>query len=624
MRHPSEEAVVVKSRKRTLLAAAAVAALAGSVAASASPGGQRSPSPRGGTYRVGWELDQGRIALLGGFDPSTEITWGTSGIYTNLLIRTLVGYNHVAGTAGAKLVPDLAVRVPAPTSAGRTYTFRLKRGIRFGPPVNREITARDVRYAIERVVRPSNGSLLAALFSDLRGFAAYRNGRARSIAGIVTPGPKTIVFHLARPVGDFLHRLALPAAGPIPREVGRCFEGRPGYGSDLIASGPYTIEGSSAVGIGSCGSLRPMRGISERQIVLVRNPRYDRGTDTRTARENNPDRFVFVADPESGVLTAYAPNMIRRLTAGELDDAFLPSFWPLIVREYAPRAARLGRLRLDPWGELLFISMNLTQPPFDDVHVRRAMNWIMDRAALRDTYGGPTAGRIAGHILPDELLDGALEGYAPFKTAGGHGSLRRARAEMRKSRYATRNGICIARACKSVRVGAAGPYPPSQRVKQIVKQRAGLIGIRLINRARPLDVPASNNQLVVNAQWVQPWPDPSGFMLPLFSGPSITPTGNFNWSLVGITPAQARKLGVKGHVRGVPSVDADIGRCNALAGALRTGCWARLDRKLTTQVVPVIPFLWRNAITILGGQVARWGWDRSTGTTAYAHVALKR
>ncbi len=46
--------------------------------------------------------------------------------------------------------------------------------------------------------------------------------------------------------------------------------------------------------------------------------------------------------------------------------------------------------------------MNLTQPPFDDVHVRRAMNWIIDRAALRDAYGGPLAGPIAQHILPDD------------------------------------------------------------------------------------------------------------------------------------------------------------------------------------------------------------------------------
>ena len=88
------------------------------------------------------------------------------------------------------------------------------------------------------------------------------------------------------------------------------------------------------------------------------------------------------------------------------------------------------------------------------------MNWIIDRAALRDAYGGPMAGPIARHILPDELLDDQLKGFAPFKTPGDHGSLARAKAEMAKSKYATRDGVCVAKACKSVRMHKAGPYAP--------------------------------------------------------------------------------------------------------------------------------------------------------------------
>ena len=267
--------------------------------------------------------------------------------------------------------------------------------------------------------------------------------------------------------------------------------------------------------------------------------------------------------------------------------------------------------------------MNLTQPPFDDVHVRRAMNWIIDRASLRATYGGPMAGRIAGHILPDELLDGELRGFAPFATPGDHGSLARARAEMKKSRYATRNGLCVDKVCRSVRMGAVGPYAPSQRVKGIIKVSVARIGIRLINRRRPPDEPASNNELLVNEQWVAPWPDPSSFMLPLLAGRSIHPTRNVNHSLIGITPKQARRLGVKGR-RKVPSVDADIARCNALSGASRIPCYAALDRKLTTTVVPWIPFLWRDAVTILGPQTAKWAYDQAAGTTGFAHVALRR
>jgi peptide/nickel transport system substrate-binding protein len=616
------EGDALDGRRPRLLAVTAVAIVA-AVASLAVPASGRQAYGRGGTYRVGWELAQGRLGFLGGLDPTVEFSFGSSGIYSSLLVRTLVGYRHVAGRAGQELVPDLARRVPRPTGAGTTYAFTLKRGIRFGPPVNREITAGDIRYAIARIARPENDSIWVPAFDDIRGFAAFRRGKAASISGIETPSAKTIVFHLIRPAGDFLNRLALPAAGPVPREVARCFEGRPGYGADLVSSGPYALEGASAVDIRSCGSILPMRGYTESRLTLVRNPRYDQRTDSRTARENNPDRFVFVADLRTAVLTSYAPTMVRRLGAGELDDAFLPSFWPLIVKHHAPRAARQGQLRRNPWGELLYVSMNLTQPPFDDVHVRRAMSWIVDRAALRATYGGRLAGRVAGHLLPDELLDGELRGFAPFETPGDHGSLARARAEMRKSRYETRNGVCIATVCRGVRMGAMGPYAPSQRVKEIVKANAAMIGIRLINRRRPPDEPASNNELLVNEQWVAPWPDPSSFMEPLLAGWSIDATRNVNHSLVGITPQQARRLGVKGRVRGIPSVDAGVARCNALSGEDRLPCFAALDRRLTTEIVPWIPFLWRDSVTILGPQTAKWTYDQAAGTTGFAHVALR-
>ena len=71
--------------------------------------------------------------------------------------------------------------------------------------------------------------------------------------------------------------------------------------------------------------------------------------------------------------------------------------------------------------------MNLTQPPFDDVHVRRAMNWVIDKAALVQAWGGPSIGEVANHIAPDTLLNDQLSDYAPYATAGNHGSVAKAK-----------------------------------------------------------------------------------------------------------------------------------------------------------------------------------------------------
>ena len=60
-----------------------------------------------------------RGALTDGFDPTGEYYTFSWAIESNLMIRTLVGYNHVAGPAGNMLVPDIATAVPRPTDGGR-------------------------------------------------------------------------------------------------------------------------------------------------------------------------------------------------------------------------------------------------------------------------------------------------------------------------------------------------------------------------------------------------------------------------------------------------------------------------------------------------------------------------
>ena len=357
------------------------------------------------------------------------------------------------------------------------------------------------------------------------------------------------------------------------------------------------------------------------QLTLVRNPRYDPQTDTKAAREKNPDRFVFALSGR-GVETA------KKVNAGALEDAYLYSSSKVLAGA-AAEAEKGGRLRVNPMGTLYFLAMNLAKPPFDDVHVRRAMSWILDRAALRDEFGGSTAGAIAQHVLPDSMLGGEAAGSTPVASAGDHGNVAKAKGEMAKSKYATKAGVCVAKACKSVHYGSAlaltaTSYAPGQRVVPIVKENAARIGLTFVSRSREPDRPATNTPWVIfTYEWLGYFPDPANYVDTLLEGNRIAPRLNLNFSLLGLTPAQAARLGVRGAVKKVPSVDADIARCNALVGNTRLACYAKLDRKLTTEVVPWVPFLWRNRITILGRQVAKWVFDQASGMTAYAHVAVK-
>src|SRR3954453_1995440 len=251
----------------TLVALATVAAGCGGGSSSSSgnnSGGSSGSSSsssgtatKGGTYRVGWENDFG---FTDAFDPTGEYLGDAWGIYSNLLLRTVVGYNHVAGASGNKVVPDLATALPKPTNGGKTYTFHLKSGIKFAPPVNREITSKDIAYALQRLANPSNGGQYAFYYTDIVGWANGAKGKA--ISGIKTPNSKTLVINLTAPSGDLLYRMAMPGTGPIPSEVAKCFTGADAnkYGRNLVASGPYMFEGSGAVSIGSCSAIKPASG----------------------------------------------------------------------------------------------------------------------------------------------------------------------------------------------------------------------------------------------------------------------------------------------------------------------------------------------------------------------------
>ena len=79
------------------------------------------------------------------------------------------------------------------------------------------------------------------------------------------------------------------------------------------------------------------------------------------------------------------------------------------------------------------------------------MNFIMDKARARQAWGGPTIGAVANHIVPDTLFNNLLADYAPYKTPGDHGSVAKAKAAMKGSKYDTsRTARAAPRQCKNV------------------------------------------------------------------------------------------------------------------------------------------------------------------------------
>ena len=105
------------------------------------------------------------------------------------------------GAAGNETVGDLATEAPKPTDNGLTYTYKLRSGVKFGPPVNRAVTSKDVAYAMNRLANPNDGGQYSFYYTVIKGWDAVANGKAKTVSGIETPDDSTIVFHLTKADG---------------------------------------------------------------------------------------------------------------------------------------------------------------------------------------------------------------------------------------------------------------------------------------------------------------------------------------------------------------------------------------------------------------------------------------
>jgi YVTN family beta-propeller protein len=325
--------------------------------------------PAGNNHRGG-TLTVMQQAPYGSTDPGVLLQSGASILTIDMINDGLTAFNQVGGSAGGQVVPDLATSVPAPTDGGTTYTFRLRPGIRYsnGTPVRPE----DFRRAIERAFNLS-GIYAAYFYGHLVGAAACvaRPERCDLRRGIVTDDAAgTITFHLTSPDPLFRDELALTLAVAVPAATPNHDLGA----HPPPATGPYEIA-----------------SISPREVKLVRNPYFHEWS--HAARPDGyPDQIIW----RIGASTETA------VTAIEHDSAD----WTIDP----PPADRLGELQTrfasrlydnpDTAGTLA-MWLNTRVAPFNDVRVRRALSYAIDRGEVARVLGQdahPTCQLLAPYV----------------------------------------------------------------------------------------------------------------------------------------------------------------------------------------------------------------------------------
>jgi peptide/nickel transport system substrate-binding protein len=335
------------------------------------------------------------------------------GPITRPYARTLYGYNLAGPPDQATVpVPDIA-NGPAQLSPDRrTYTFTLRPGVRYAPPVNREVTSRDFITAIERLYdkqTPSYGQQYADLIG---GAAAFGAGKANRISGLAAPDARTLTITLDQPAEDFLSILALSFFAPVPGEYAASYAVGDNYDGHVVGSGPYTLD-----------TYDPGR-----TVALVRNPNWDPATDP--LRKARVDRI----EVKLGIGTASIQKAIEQEEADLSLDSHVPQARLATLRADPERSRRLS---VNPTGNLLLLVLG-TNPKagaIADVRVRQAVNYAIDKVAYRDAVAGRFAatGELASTILAPGSL--GYRKYDLYPTPGSRGDPAKARALLAEAGY---------------------------------------------------------------------------------------------------------------------------------------------------------------------------------------------
>jgi len=282
----------------------------------------------------------------------------------------LTAFERVGGSAGDKVVPDLAVSLPTPTDGGRTYTFRLRPGMRYSN--GQLVRPEDFRRAVQRNAGDTYdfGNIVGA-----SACAAHPPPCDLSQGIVTSDANNTATFHLVQPDPDFLAKLACCVAAAVP--AGAPFHDTGSH--PLPATGPYEVATDTP-----------------HQIVLVRNPYFHEWSHAAQP-DGYPDRIVW----RIGASVEAAVTAVERGQA----DYTLPPPPPDRLNEVQTRFASQLHVTLD--DVTIALGLNTRVAPFNDVRVRRALSYAVDRAKLAQLLGQDS--RPTCQVLPPDVL-----GYQPY------------------------------------------------------------------------------------------------------------------------------------------------------------------------------------------------------------------
>ncbi|MCE7009416.1 ABC transporter substrate-binding protein [Kibdelosporangium philippinense] len=423
--------------------------------------------------------------------------------FIRLYTRTLMTYTSKPGTEGAEPSPDLAEAPGVPSDDSKTWTYKLRKGIKYEDGT--EVKARDIKYAVARtfdrgVLRSGPGYFKSLLAAD--GYQGpYKDTNLDNFKGVETPDDYTVVFKLKDSFSEWNELVSFSGqTAPVPqaKDTGEQYALHP------LSSGPYMWE----------GNYKPKQG-----GALVRNPNWDQATDSN--RKQLPDRIEVAAGVN-------AEELDNQLLSGDVQVELAGSGLQEAARQRVLADPALKANADNPYaGFHWLIPINMKNIP--NVECRKAIIYAADRDAMWRAYGGDVGGEMATSIMPPIIPGREASNIYPIGQ-GYKGD--EAKAKDALAKCGQPNGFETTMIYRSNR-------PKEKATAEAVEQSLAKVGIKLTLKGYPAGSYTTDQlgspSFVANEKvglgtygWAADWQSGYGYDQALTDGKAILPSGNSN------------------------------------------------------------------------------------------------
>ena len=514
---------------------------------------------------------------------------------TNSTQRALYSYKP---NTFSQTTPDLAEGEPKLSNGNKLITINIRKGVHFSPPVNREVTAADVEYAIDRVANPNVAN--PYYLGYLEGVEGMKGSKGGQIPGVKATGKYTLQIKLTTPSAPIVvASMVLPYSAPVPKEYAAKYDAKKPseYVNYQVASGPYMLKNNSA------GKVLGIGYQPGKSATLVRNPNWNASTDFRPAYLNQINISIGGDANVIGRQVLEGSDMVQ-------SDAPAAPIVKLAVQQHP------SQLTISAGGGAgtRYIALNNSDGPFKNVNLRKALWAATDREELDRLRGGKTVADVMTHFL--------WNGIAGFQESGGftgpkvdynehpEGDMKVAEKYMKLAGYPS--GKYTGSETLQV-VGDSSA--PANNVAEAVNSTLQKLGFKTklnlvehtVMYSKYCGVVSEKIDVCPNVGWIADFGDPQAVLDVPFNGNLIVQNGtNSNWGLVN-------------H----PKINAAMEAASKVVGEKARGeAWAKIDEELVAEAVAV-PYQWAKEPYIESKDVEGIGDYWNSGTFDYSFTSLK-